>query len=112
MLPQHLILADNPTPAASPSKAVAVMLAVLLGVFGAHLFYLGYRKRAFKYLVATLICLGLIVLLLATLPAASLGSGLAILFVASMAAVGIAMVYVYALLDALRIIFNGVDTIG
>ncbi|WP_223827786.1 TM2 domain-containing protein [Hymenobacter armeniacus] len=35
------------------SKGVAVVLALLLGVFGAHQFYLGYVGRGFLYLGLT-----------------------------------------------------------
>ena len=111
-LPKRPVLTDGPTPAPYPSKAVAVMLAVVFGIFGAHLFYLGYRRKAFGYLAATLLCVLLMVLLLATLPAASLSTGLTALFLASMAAVCIAIVYAYALLDALRILLNGPESIG
>jgi len=36
------------TPAA-PSRTVAIVLAVTLGLLGAHLVYLGDRRRALKY---------------------------------------------------------------
>ena len=110
-LPPRQALAPEPTPT-TPNKWLAVALAVLFGVFGAHLFYLGNRRGAIGYLAATLLCVGLIALLLATLPASSMGAGFAILFVVCMAAVGIGLVYVRALVDAVRIIIEGPDAVS
>lgn len=97
--------APAPDPiAAPPSKLVAVVLAVLLGYLGAHLFYLGQRRRAFSYLIGTLLCVALIAVLLAMLP--TMGDGFFILFLLVMGVAGIATVYLHALLDAVLIICN------
>lgn len=115
LLPRR-VLAPNPGPdpiPAPPSKGVAVLLAVLLGYVGAHLFYLGNRKTAFRYLLTTLLCALLLVIVLVTLPvAASSGSGFIALFLALLAVAGIALVYFYALLDAIGILFNIPGLIG
>ena len=51
---------DPTPPAGQRSKAVAIVLAVLLGSLGAHLFYLGHRRRAIVYLLVTLAGVGLL----------------------------------------------------
>ncbi len=108
---QTQTLVRDAAPAATPKKGVAVALAVLFGYLGLHLFYLGYRRRAVKYLVATILCAGLTALVLAMLPVASLNAALVVLFLASLGIIGIAVVYAYALLDALIILFSGTDAL-
>ena len=115
LLPRRL-LAPNPGPdpiSVPPSKGVAVLLAVLLGYVGAHLFYLGNRRAAFRYLLTTLLCALLLGVVLVTLPvAASSGSGFIALFLALMAVAGIALVYFFALLDAIGILLNIPGLVG
>lgn len=109
-LPPHQAVAPDPSPA-EPHKGIAIALAVLFGIFGAHLFYLGLRRQAFQYLVVTLLCALLIVVLVSMLPTATLGNGLIILFLACLALIGIGTVYIRALLDAFRVIFGGTDAV-
>ncbi|MGJ8633939.1 MAG: TM2 domain-containing protein [Luteolibacter sp.] len=57
---------ETPTPAAAPSftkeqkdkKLVAGILAIVLGAFGVHKFYLGYTKEGVIQLLLSLVCLG------------------------------------------------------
>ncbi len=50
--------ARGPAPAGAEKKMVAGILAILLGSFGVHKFYLGYTKEGIIQLVLSLICVG------------------------------------------------------
>ena len=47
-----------PAPAGSEKKIVAGILALLLGGFGVHKFYLGYTKEGVIQLLLSLVCIG------------------------------------------------------
>jgi TM2 domain-containing membrane protein YozV len=98
--------APDPNPKKPHSKLIAVALALLFGYFGAHLFYLGQRRQALFYLGATLFCLALMAVLFAITPVASISSGFIILALLLLAIGGVFLVYLHALLDAVRIIFS------
>lgn len=89
-------------------KGIAVLLGVLLGMFGAHLFYLGYPRRALGYLIPTLVCIGLLFIAIPVANSAAFGSGiggaLVGIFILVMAAGGIALTYLKALFDVVRIL--------
>lgn len=93
-------------PGRTRSKAVAFGLALLLGIFGAHLLYLGYRGRALAYLLSTLagIGAGLLAIPLANSvqgnPFGGVLVGLAVLLVGLSIFV---TVYLASLVDAVRI---------
>jgi TM2 domain-containing membrane protein YozV len=101
-------LQQEPLPSAPVrwrSRGIALVLALLLGGFGAHLFYLGYHRRAILYLllsVASIVLLGIAaVLFIATL----FSSGTAGLLVASLIALALASVVgVLALIDTIFIL--------
>lgn len=98
----------KPSPEQHESKGIAVLLAVLLGMFGAHLFYLGYSRRALTYLITTLVCIELILIAIPVANSAAFGSGLGGAFVGIFILVvgvgGIALTYLKALFDAIRIL--------
>lgn len=100
----------QPTPEQPRSKGVAVLLAVLLGMFGAHLFYLGNSRRALTYLITTLICIGLILIAIPVANSAVFGSGIGGVFVGICLLLlglgGIAFTYLKALFDGVRILTN------
>lgn len=45
-------------PAGAEKKVVAGILAILLGGFGVHKFYLGYTKEGIIQLLLSLVCIG------------------------------------------------------
>ena len=100
--------ASEPTPKHVSSKGIAVLLALLLGMFGAHLFYLRYSRRALNYLIPTLLCIGLMLIAISIANSAVFGSGIGGAFVGvfllAMGAGGIALTYLKALLDGVRIL--------
>ncbi|MBM7617000.1 TM2 domain-containing membrane protein YozV [Weissella uvarum] len=49
---------SNPKPQTEKSKAVAYILAILLGYFGAHRFYLGKTKSAVAMLLIAVLTAG------------------------------------------------------
>lgn len=104
-----------PGPERHFSKGLAVALAVLLGFFGAHLFYLGDRKLARRYLFITLACLAVGALAVPVTKWAALGSGwggiILGLTLLGAAAAGIVMVYLWSLLDAARILAGGLEPV-
>ncbi|MDQ2795150.1 MAG: TM2 domain-containing protein [Bacteroidota bacterium] len=106
---------NNPAPALEQPrrKGVAVLLAVLLGIFGAHLFYLGYSSRALTYLITTLVCIGLLFVAIPIANSAAVGSGIGGAFVGlyilGLGAIGIALNYLKALFDAVRILTSSLS---
>lgn len=48
----------SPAPAGAEKKVVAGILAILLGGFGVHKFYLGYTKEGVIQLLLSLVCIG------------------------------------------------------
>lgn len=108
---QRLPTPEVPEPVRLRSRGVAVLLAVLLGMFGAHWFYLGYRDRALAYLLATLVGVGVG---FAAIPVAqTVGGnpfggvlvGLTLLLLGATLVLG---VYLCSLVDAVRIITNDI----
>ncbi|MCC3152834.1 NINE protein [Hymenobacter sp. BT770] len=102
-----------PEPALHYSKGLAVLLAVLFGYLGAHLFYLGDRKPALAYLLTTLACIGLMLIAVPVANSAALGVGMggAVvgIFLLLLGAGGIAYVYLRALFDGVRILAGGLE---
>ncbi|MET4074845.1 TM2 domain-containing protein [Hymenobacter sp. UYCo722] len=96
------------TPEQPRSKGVAVLLAGLLGMFGAHLFYLGNARRASTYLITTLVCIGLVLIAIPVANSAAFGSGIGGAFVGIFLLLlgfgGIAFTYLKALVDGVRIL--------
>lgn len=103
---------EVPAPGRHFSKGLAVALAILLGIFGAHLFYLGDRYRARRCLFITLACLAVAALgasvVALSVSWAGLSLGLALLIGG---AAGLVMVYLWALLDAARILGGGLEPV-
>jgi TM2 domain-containing membrane protein YozV len=93
-------------------KGVAFALAVLLGFFGAHLFYIGDRRRGLRYLFITLAGIALAALAFPIANLAIFGGGWAGLLVGVtllvLGAGAILSVYFRALLDGFRILLEGV----
>ena len=52
---ENLNAAPAAAPAAPKTKMVAGLLAIFLGCFGAHKFYLGYKKEGLILLLVTLL---------------------------------------------------------
>ncbi|GAB3291107.1 hypothetical protein GCM10027511_04010 [Hymenobacter humi] len=93
-------------------KGVAFALALLLGMFGAHLFYIGDHRRAIRYLLLTLA--GAVLMALA-IPVANLaffgggwGGALVGISMLVLGAGAILSVYIRALQDGVRILIGGV----
>jgi TM2 domain-containing membrane protein YozV len=101
---------QDPLPSQAPergrSRGIAFLLAVLLGAFGVHLFYLGYHGRGIAYLAAVAAAFLLLVLAGVGLLASTYGGGGG--FVALALAAGIISVVVNALslIDAVMILTN------
>ncbi|SFQ69073.1 TM2 domain-containing protein [Hymenobacter arizonensis] len=119
---QHVVIGKRLAKAASPlepdppvryaRKGVAFALAVVLGFFGAHLFYLGDNRRALWYLLITLAGLALAALAIPIGNLAVFGGGLGAALVAVfflLLGVGAVLsVYLRALIDGMHILREGV----
>ncbi|MDO7846860.1 NINE protein [Hymenobacter sp. M29] len=96
---------DDPKPY---HKGVAFALAVVLGLLGAHQFYLGRNDDAWHYLLFTLVCVALCLVAIPLANAAFISSALGgfavalFLLVAGFAGLGYA--YLHVLVDAVRIL--------
>jgi hypothetical protein len=89
------------------TRGIAFLLAIFLGGIGAHLFYLGYHKRAVTYLMVSLaggllLFVGAVGLLLAIFSSVG-GAYLAALLVGTILLAAISLL---ATVDAIRIITN------
>lgn len=87
------------------TKGIAFLLALFLGGFGGHLFYLGYHKRAVTYLLLTLagsllLFVGFVGFLLALFSTSS-GAYLLLLLLGS---IMLSVVNALAIIDAVRIL--------
>ena len=93
------------------SRAVAVILAVLLGVLGAHLFYLGYHGQALRNLLFTLVgvTLGLLAIPIANVAGSGLGGALIGVAVLCSGVGVVAAIFVSSLVDAVRILTNDIQ---
>ncbi|WP_035565379.1 NINE protein [Hymenobacter sp. IS2118] len=91
-------------------KGVVLLLAVLLGFFGAHLFYIGDNRRARRYLLTSLGGLALAALALPIASLAFFGGGwgaVFVLFVLVGAGLGVVLSnYFHALVDGIAILFS------
>lgn len=103
---------QKPLPGEEPerrlTRGIAFLLAIFLGGFGIHLFYLGYHKRAITYLIlslvgSTLVFIGFFLFLLALF---SSGGGAAFVAPLIVGAVMLNAISVLALVDAVRILTN------
>jgi hypothetical protein len=89
------------------TRGIAFLLAIFLGGIGAHLFYLGYHKRAVTYLMVSLaggllLFVGLVGLLLSIFSSVG-GAYLAALLIGTIL---LSVVSVLAVVDAIRILTN------
>ncbi len=89
------------------SRGVAFLLAFFLGGFGAHLFYLGYHRRALVYLLLSIASIVLLGIAAALFIVTLFSSGTAGVFVAGLIALVLASVVgVLALVDTILILTN------
>lgn len=113
VLAPHQLLNTAPPPAAPDEpkpyhKGVAFALAVVLGLLGAHQFYLGRNSDGWYYLLFTLVCVTLCFIAIPLANSAFIGSGVGgfavalFLLVAGFAGLGYA--YLHALVDGVRIL--------
>ncbi|WP_426059721.1 NINE protein [Hymenobacter sp. B1770] len=93
-------------------RGVAFALAVLLGFFGAHLFYIGDNRRATRYLLITLagVALSALAFPIASLAVfgGGLGGSLVAIFLLLLGGGAILSVYFRALMDGFGILVEGV----
>ena len=88
----------------SKSKVLAAILALFLGGFGIHRFYMGQKKQGFMQLGGTLVGIGLYVAGIASFVS---GTGAAIPVVAIIGAVLLLGVSIWAFVDFIRILTGG-----
>jgi TM2 domain-containing membrane protein YozV len=104
---------DDPKPY---SKSVAFVLAVVLGLFGAHMFYLGRNGDGFRYLLFALFCATLCLIAMPVAMSVGLGSSVGGFFVLLFLLVagygGLALTYLHALDDAVRILRDKLLPLG
>ena len=101
-----------PEPARYVRKGVAFALALLLGFLGAHLFYIGDRRRALRYLLITLAGAAIIALAFPVANLAFFGGGLggafAGIFMLVLGAGAILSVYIRAVQEGVSFLVAGV----
>lgn len=100
---------QEPAPGASPAthrrtKGIALLLALLLGGIGGHLFYLGYYGRGAAYLAATVAGFLLLVVALIGSIATLYGGGAGFMGLAIAGVILSSVVSVLTLIDMVRII--------
>jgi TM2 domain-containing membrane protein YozV len=104
---QPLLGPPDDAPVHHRTRGIAFLLAVFLGGMGAHLFYLGYHKRAVTYLMVSLaggllLFVGLVGLLLSVFGSVG-GAYLAALLVGTILLSAVSLLTV---VDAIRILTN------